>query len=711
MANQYNESNKYSADTSQTGVGSLQHNVDTSISLESTSPSSKITNSPTVKKITPYSVELSQTGKGTPTILYSIESSQTGKGTPSIIYSINTSQTGKGKPRIPYSIDTSQSSTGIISSIYSIDISQSSNGSPSQIMSNLDLNQSSNKLPAQIMTNIDTSQLGTALYPIRMTNPNLSQNSDGIPDPPYKNFITKGNFDITQFGTNQGPQIIGYTNTSQYDATTIILDDDGSKESRSSNLITAYKDLEREIDPLESGQNQLNNRLIEGASAFLGLGSILDGFAIRGTYDTLAFQDLKSHPELPPSETFQDFRQRLSPSSIRIDGTAAATRLSPTAAAYLASSLAPGGSYTVFNLQRHYGFPNYSSKTGKDFTQRSEVATVWNPLSGLNVTETLKNPTSILNTNTGAWTKTINPLETTKQFTGDKVTVIDFGKRSNSSIYKWKQNGLVSGLLDKVKVFGKSVTDQLKIGQTQDLVKFYFTGPKLFNGSSDVDDVLVFRAIINSMTDSFNANWNPVQFIGRADPSYTYQGFSRNFDLSFTVYASNRDELKPIYRKLNGLAGYTAPEYSDDTIVMKAPYLRMSIGDLLVQQPIAINSIFYTFVDSESTWEINIEDDPTNMQLPKKIDVNISGFLLTDYLPQKGGRFYTLAKEFDGEGQPKPGNNDWLSDSIPTNSTKISADDLSLRQLKKSFKKSNAFATGKEAKAAATEAFEGLSNL
>ena len=67
------------------------------------------------------------------------------------------------------------------------------------------------------------------------------------------------------------------------------------------------------------------------------------------------------------------------------------------------------------------------------------------------------------------------------------------------------------------------------------------------------------------------------------------------------------------------------------------------------------------------------------MEVPKKIDVTLSGFLITDYLPQKGGRFYTLAKEFDDEGQPKAGNKDWLSDSMLTPDTKF--DDASIAEL------------------------------
>jgi hypothetical protein len=76
-----------------------------------------------------------------------------------------------------------------------------------------------------------------------------------------------------------------------------------------------------------------------------------------------------------------------------------------------------------------------------------------------------------------------------------------------------------------------------------------------------------------------------------------------------------------------------------------------------------INSLFYTLQDSETTWEINIEDDHGNMQVPKQIQVSMGATLITDYVPQKGGRFYTLAhKEHIKSDSPETGNGNWLSD-------------------------------------------------
>ena len=38
--------------------------------------------------------------------------------------------------------------------------------------------------------------------------------------------------------------------------------------------------------------------------------------------------------------------------------------------------------------------------------------------------------------------------------------------------------------------------------------------------------------------------------------------------------------------------------------------------------------------------------------------------IISEYIPQKGGRFYTLAKSFKGKDSatPKPGSDNWLSD-------------------------------------------------
>jgi hypothetical protein len=128
--------------------------------------------------------------------------------------------------------------------------------------------------------------------------------------------------------------------------------------------------------------------------------------------------------------------------------------------------------------------------------------------------------------------------------------------------------------------------------------------------------------------------------------------------------------MKPIYRKLNALAGYTAPDYSGNTIGLTGPWMRITIGDLFNQVPVIISSLSYTFGDSETPWEINIENDATMMQVPFKIQVSLSFSVISDFLPQKGGQFYSLAKHYDTFG-PIQGSDNWLSDNIQQDQLKI----------------------------------------
>ena len=364
----------------------------------------------------------------------------------------------------------------------------------------------------------------------------------------------------------------------------------------------------------------------------------------------------------------------------RVDGLAAASRFgmdkSWKSTIYAAAAATPIGPYSVFNLDGFantgYGWGDHDNPDAfrNDFTSRSHVATRWEPAApkSFSFTETdPKTGETVTQTKTiprGTWKPTRHPLELATPFRGDKVTVIDFGKRTLKEAYRWKPKRVLE-LFDKQSL-------------TQDFIKFYLTGPKLHNGLAkaepsaeandgnflddpNADDIIVFRAHITNFDDSITANWTPVMMIGRADPNYTYTGMSRDVSVSFDVYATDRDEVKPIWRKLNALAGYTSPTYDPESIAMIAPWMRLTVGDIFVQAPVVLTSLSYAY-SMDAPWEINIEEDPTMMQVPLKIGVSLQFNMIGDYMPQKGGRFYTLAKRFDETGTPKRGSDNWLSD-------------------------------------------------
>jgi hypothetical protein len=375
-----------------------------------------------------------------------------------------------------------------------------------------------------------------------------------------------------------------------------------------------------------------------------------------------------------PGIKYADFRSRKLPgltvsnlgqqtlaslSSIRADGLAASLRSKGIAQIYATTSASPFGAYSVFNLEAWYGWGEHDNPNAirNDFTLRSHVATRFKKGQTVTVVDVDASGNPIGKPNTrkslGTMVPTNNPIEQATPFRGDKVTVIDFSQRKLSEAYQWKP---------KRTLLGKELPALANL--TQDFIKFYFTGPKLQAGNEDdEDDIIVFRAVISSFSENFNPNWTDQKMIGRADPNYIYTGLTRDMSLEFDIYATDRDELKPIYRKLNALAGYTAPTYDPESIAMQAPWMRITIGDLFVQTPVVMTSLGYTYA-LDASWEINIERDLQMMQVPKKISVSCGFNVISDYLPQKGGRFWTLAKKFESDGTPIAGNDNWLSDTL-----------------------------------------------
>ena len=368
-----------------------------------------------------------------------------------------------------------------------------------------------------------------------------------------------------------------------------------------------------------------------------------------GPNDTLYATSPLSQRYILPYAPVNDFRTRYGITgdggsfNTRLDGVALLQRNPISRGSILAAlSAVPGGSYSVIGLNGigslGFGWGDHGNTDilRNDYTKQSHVATRWSHSSE-------------------KWKPVLNALSKVTSFRGDKVNVIDYQKKATlRRIYDWMPAETILGI----------PIDALQ--QTQDFIKFFFTGPKLAPHTKDnndiTDDALVFRATIGSISDTFQPSWTPVQLIGRADPNYHYSGYSRDISFDFRVYATDRDEMKPIWRKLNALAGYTAPDYSGDGIGFKGPWMRVTIGDLFYQVPVVISSLSYTLGDTDSPWEINVEGDPDMMQLPMSVNVSISLHLIGEWLPQKDGQFYTLSKRFNEYGSLR-GTDNWLSDS------------------------------------------------
>jgi len=153
-----------------------------------------------------------------------------------------------------------------------------------------------------------------------------------------------------------------------------------------------------------------------------------------------------------------------------------------------------------------------------------------------------------------------------------------------------------------------------------DLIKFRFKiiSPQTTEGGEPTVTHLNFRAYLDSFGDNYSSNWNSFKYIGRAEDFYTYSGFSRNIDFSFKVAVLSKNEVDPLYQKLNKLVGQLAPTYVGDSF-MRGNFAAVTIGDYLLNQTGFFNSINLSW---NTDYQFGGQDGDS--QLPHVLDVQCS---------------------------------------------------------------------------------------
>ena len=95
------------------------------------------------------------------------------------------------------------------------------------------------------------------------------------------------------------------------------------------------------------------------------------------------------------------------------------------------------------------------------------------------------------------------------------------------------------------------------VGKYRDLIKFGFDVININNPAKS--DFINFRAFLTGYNDNHSAEWGPKRYAGRGENFYTYQGFERNVSFNFKIAAQSKQEMKPLYNKLNYLVSTLYP--------------------------------------------------------------------------------------------------------------------------------------------------------
>lgn len=226
-----------------------------------------------------------------------------------------------------------------------------------------------------------------------------------------------------------------------------------------------------------------------------------------------------------------------------------------------------------------------------------------------------------------------------------RVNLGNPGRKGNKTSYLLGKDG-TNTPLDKINALplyksSSPIVDKIK----NDLVKFRIG--VIDNDNPNKKTYIHFRAFIDSMSESYSSKWNSTEFVGRGEPLYRYGGgFNRSLNLTWTVVAQSKDELIPMYQKLNYLASTIAPDYSDKGY-MRGNLITLTLGGWFFEQVGFIEGISYD-VPSESPWEIaipgadgtdtttaGIKTDKSVKEMPHMIKV--TGFKFTpiqSFLPQ-----------------------------------------------------------------------------
>jgi hypothetical protein len=238
-----------------------------------------------------------------------------------------------------------------------------------------------------------------------------------------------------------------------------------------------------------------------------------------------------------------------------------------------------------------------------------------------------------------------------KRFEG-RVNLGDPGKRKN--LRAGYSNGLGEPL-DKINAFSLYKSEYVtQDKEVNDFVKFRIG--VIDNNDPSKKTFIHFRALIDEMSDNYQADWNATKFAGRGENLYNYQGFDRSISLGWTVAAQSKQELMLMYQKLNYLASSCAPDYSSDGY-MRGNLISLTVGGYLYEQVGIMKGINYT-VPTESPWEIAINENGESDENVKEMPhiIRVSGFQfipIHNFVPsiQNNGYGSSLSPSPDSNGK------------------------------------------------------------
>jgi hypothetical protein len=209
---------------------------------------------------------------------------------------------------------------------------------------------------------------------------------------------------------------------------------------------------------------------------------------------------------------------------------------------------------------------------------------------------------------------------------------------------------------------GKDINDlDISPERIRDIVKFrikvYDNDRALDPKGSSYGVYMVFRAYLTNIKRNVNSKWDPYKYVGRGESFYAYDGFTETITFNFTIAASTRAEMKPLYQKLNYLISSLTPDYSSAGL-MRGNIAELTIGDFILYQPGIITTLDIS-IDEDSNWEIALQEpeaqsnevDADMHELPQLLKCSMTFIPIYNFLPRKNAEAPFIG--IDGLGEKK----------------------------------------------------------
>jgi len=133
-----------------------------------------------------------------------------------------------------------------------------------------------------------------------------------------------------------------------------------------------------------------------------------------------------------------------------------------------------------------------------------------------------------------------------------------------------------------------------------------FDDPIVVSFAMGNDDPVQFRAFIKDLDQSISPEYKSSQYIGRIEKFVSYVSVQRELSFKLLVLAFSKTELDVVWTRINFLTGLAYP-YGYNRGIMQPNIVRLTLGNLYVNQPGYITNLSTNFADVGESWDIDSE--------------------------------------------------------------------------------------------------------